>query len=82
MPAPPPPGVNRHPSSGDGVAAYGARQSLSVDHTQYETTSIIRLITARYDLPVLPGIVARDKALSDNGRPPMGDLTAALDLTH
>ncbi|MBB5552751.1 hypothetical protein [Rhizobium lentis] len=78
MPAPPPPGVNRHPSSGDGVAAYGARQSLSVDHTQYETTSIIRLITGS----VLPGIVARDKALSDNGRPPMGDLTAALDLTH
>ncbi|MBB4576382.1 hypothetical protein [Rhizobium lentis] len=51
---------------------------MSVDHTQYETTSIIRLITGS----VLPGIVARDKALSDNGRPPMGDLTAALDLTH
>ncbi|WP_281015829.1 hypothetical protein [Rhizobium hidalgonense] len=32
-------------------------QSVKVD-----TTSIIRLITARYDLPVLPGIVARDTA--------------------
>ncbi|AHG49897.1 hypothetical protein RLEG12_03135 (plasmid) [Rhizobium leguminosarum bv. trifolii CB782] len=54
----------------------------TVDHTQYDTTSIIRLITARYDLPVLPGIVARDTALRANGQPPMGDLTAALDLTH
>ncbi|MGO6754694.1 acid phosphatase [Rhizobium ruizarguesonis] len=53
-----------------------------VDHTQYDTTSIIRFITARYDLPVLPGILARDKALRNNDRPPMGDLTAALDLTH
>lgn len=53
-----------------------------VDHTQYDTTSIIRFITARYDLPVLPGILARDKALGNNDRPPMGDLTAALDLTH
>ncbi|TCA74323.1 hypothetical protein E0H62_15975 [Rhizobium leguminosarum bv. viciae] len=53
-----------------------------VDHTQYDTTSIIRFITARYDLPVLPGILARDRALRNNDRPPMGDLTAALDLTH
>jgi len=30
---------------------------------------------------VLPGIVARDKALAANSEPPMGDLTAALDLT-
>jgi len=52
----------------------------TVDHTQYDTTSILRFITARYDLPVLPGIVARDKALRNNDQPPMGDLTAALDL--
>ncbi|MBZ9734136.1 acid phosphatase [Mesorhizobium sp. CA18] len=52
-----------------------------VDHTQYDTTSILRFITARYDLPVLPGIVARDKALRNHDQPPMGDLTAALDLT-
>ncbi|TPJ74768.1 acid phosphatase [Mesorhizobium sp. B2-6-2] len=52
-----------------------------IDHTQYDTTSILRFITARYDLPVLPGIVARDKALRNHDQPPMGDLTAALDLT-
>ena len=27
-----------------------------VDHTQYDTTSILRLITHRWNLPVLPGI--------------------------
>lgn len=54
----------------------------TVDHTQYDTTSILRFITARYDLPVLQGIVARDQALRDNGQPPMGDLSAALDLTR
>jgi acid phosphatase len=52
----------------------------TVDHTQYDTTSILRFITARYDLPVLPGLVVRDKALRNNDQPPMGDLTAALDL--
>jgi phospholipase C len=54
----------------------------TVDHTQYDTTSILRFITARYDLPVLPGLVARDKALAANGEPPMGDLSAALDLSR
>ena len=53
-----------------------------VDHTQYDTTSILRFITARYDLPVLPGLVARDKALRNNDEPPMGDMSAALDLTR
>jgi phospholipase C len=52
-----------------------------VDHTQYDTTSILRFITNRYDLPVLQGIVARDKALRNHDQPPMGDLSAALDLT-
>lgn len=54
----------------------------TVDHTQYDTASILRFITARYDLPVLPGIVARDKALRNNDQPPMGDLSAALDLSR
>ena len=49
-----------------------------VDHTQYDTTSILRLITRRFDLPVLPGLVARDEALKAHGRPPMGDLSKAL----
>jgi acid phosphatase len=49
-----------------------------VDHTQYDTTSIIRLIERRYDLPPLPGITERDAALKANHRKPMGDLTGAL----
>jgi phospholipase C len=51
-----------------------------VDHTQYDTTSILRFVTARWKLPVLPGLIERDKALAAHNEPPMGDLTAALDL--
>src|SRR5262249_34467095 len=51
-----------------------------VDHTQYDTTSILRLITNRWNLPVLDGITRRDNALIANGLPPMGDLTNALKL--
>jgi acid phosphatase len=40
-----------------------------VDHTQYDTTSIIKLITRRFDLERLPGV-----------RPGAGDLTAAFDF--
>jgi acid phosphatase len=50
----------------------------TVDHSQYDTTSILRFITKRLDLPVLPGLAARDKVLQANGQPPMGDLTGAL----
>ena len=50
-----------------------------VDHTQYDTTSILRFITQRWDLPVLPGITARDTALVANGEQPLGDLTGALE---
>ena len=49
-----------------------------VDHAQYDTTSILRFITRRFDLPILRGLVARDDALRANGLPPMGDLTNAL----
>lgn len=49
-----------------------------VDHTPYDTASILRFITRRFDLPVLPGLVARDTALKAHGRSPMGDLTDAL----
>jgi acid phosphatase len=52
----------------------------TVDHTQYDTESILRLITRRFDLEVLPGITLRDKGLAAHGAPPMGDLTNALDL--
>jgi acid phosphatase len=54
----------------------------TVDHTQYDTESILRLITRRFDLEVLPGIIQRDKGLAAHGAPPMGDLTNALDLVR
>lgn len=53
-----------------------------VDHTLYDTTSILRFITRRFGLPELPGLVARDAALKAHGHPPMGDLTNALALTR
>jgi phospholipase C len=49
-----------------------------VDHTQYDATSFLRFLTRRFDLPILPGLAARDEALRANGHPPMGDLTNAL----
>src|SRR3984957_4379243 len=52
----------------------------TVDHTQYDTESILRLITRRFGLDVLPGISMRDKGLAEHGAPPMGDLTNALEL--
>jgi len=51
-----------------------------VDHTQYDTASILRLITRRYDLPTLRGLALRDTALKQQGGKPMGDLTPALAL--
>jgi acid phosphatase len=52
----------------------------TVDHTQYDTASISRLITRRFGLTVLPGLTARDTALVANGGTKMGDLTNALTL--
>jgi len=43
----------------------------AVDHTLYDTTSIIKLITRRFGLEPLPGV-----------RASMGDLTAAFDFPH
>jgi phospholipase C len=53
----------------------------SVDHTQYDTTSILRFITRRFGLPELFGNAARDAALKASGSKPMGDLTKALNLS-
>jgi phospholipase C len=39
-----------------------------IDKTSYDTTSILKLITQRFDLEPLPGV-----------RPNIGDLSAALD---
>jgi len=51
-----------------------------VDHTTYDTGSILRLITRRFGLERLDGLAMRDKAMIDAGGPPPGDLTGALDL--
>jgi len=51
-----------------------------VDHTQYDTASVLRLMTRRFDLEPLPGVLMRDRALKSHGEQPMGDLTAALDF--
>jgi acid phosphatase len=51
-----------------------------VEHTVYDTASILRLITRRYNLPVLPGLIQRDLGLLVHGSRPMGDLTEALEL--
>ena len=50
-----------------------------VDKTPYDTGSILRFITRRWNLEPLPGIVLRDRALAAQGEPPMGDLSAALE---
>jgi phospholipase C len=42
-----------------------------VDHTTYDTTSIIKFITRRFGLEPLPGVRAQ-----------MGDLTAAFDFAR
>jgi acid phosphatase len=52
-----------------------------VDHTQYDTTSILRFITRRFGLPKLPGLTQRDAALIANHGRPLGDLTGALNLS-
>ncbi|WP_085314972.1 acid phosphatase [Derxia lacustris] len=52
----------------------------TVDHTQYDTASILRLITRRFGLDTLAGLASRDNALKAAGGTPMGDLTNALNL--
>ncbi len=54
----------------------------TVDHTPYDTASILRLLIRRFDLEGLPGIARRDLALAEHGEPPLGDLTNALDLVR
>jgi len=54
----------------------------TVDHTPYDTASILRLLIRRFGLEPLPGIVRRDEALAARREPPLGDLTGALDLVR
>ncbi len=53
-----------------------------IDHTQYDTASILRFITRRFGLETLPGLAQRDAALVKNGGVKMGDLTSAFDFTQ
>jgi acid phosphatase len=62
------------------ISPYAKRGS--VDHTQYDTESILRLITRRFDLKTLPGIALRDRQLLAHGEKPMGDLTNALQFAR
>jgi acid phosphatase len=50
-----------------------------VDKTPYDTASILRFATRRWNLAPLPGVEERDRALAANGEPPMGDLSGALE---
>ncbi|MEA3130564.1 MAG: hypothetical protein QOF46_2359, partial [Paraburkholderia sp.] len=51
-----------------------------VDHTVYDTNSILRLISRVHGLAPLDGVVARDRAFAQNGLAPLGDLTGTLNL--
>ncbi|MBX8572885.1 acid phosphatase [Pseudomonas cichorii] len=50
----------------------------TVDHTVYDTASILRLITRIHGLEKLDGLKHRDDAMRARGQAPMGDLTNAL----
>jgi acid phosphatase len=52
----------------------------TIDHTQYDTASVLRLITRRFGLDTLAGLKQRDDALARQGGTAMGDLTSALNL--
>jgi acid phosphatase len=62
------------------ISPYAKRGT--VDHTQYDTESILRLITRRFDLETLSGIAMRDRQLIAHGEKPMGDLTNALEFAR
>ncbi len=51
-----------------------------VDHTVYDTNSILRFISRVYGLAPLDGVLARDRAFVANGTAPLGDLSGALDV--
>ncbi|MFP3848453.1 acid phosphatase [Pseudomonas sp. W5-01] len=50
----------------------------TVDHTVYDTASILRLITRVHGLEKLDGLTERDNAMAARGQAPMGDLSNAL----
>jgi len=52
-----------------------------IDHTPYDTVSILRFISRVHDLQPLEGVAARDRAFREDNREPLGDLTGALDFS-
>ncbi|WP_122579976.1 acid phosphatase, partial [Pseudomonas viridiflava] len=54
----------------------------TVDHTVYDTASILRLITRVHGLEKLDGLKRRDDAMVARGQQPMGDLTNALQFSN
>ncbi|SFO88649.1 acid phosphatase [Pseudomonas sp. NFPP28] len=53
----------------------------TVDHTVYDTGSILRLITRVFQLETLDGLKQRDDAMIACGQKPMGDLSNALQFS-
>jgi len=51
-----------------------------VDHTFYDTNSILRFIDRVHGLTPLDGVANRNRAFAARGETPPGDLTQALDL--
>ncbi|HVW49964.1 MAG TPA: acid phosphatase [Trinickia sp.] len=51
-----------------------------VDHTFYDTNSILRFIDRVHGLAPLDGVASRNRAFAARGENPPGDLTQALDL--
>jgi acid phosphatase len=51
-----------------------------VDHTLYDTNSILRFISRVHGLAPLDGVAARDRAFAERGAVPPGDLTNTLTL--
>ncbi|HEU0163104.1 MAG TPA: acid phosphatase, partial [Rhizomicrobium sp.] len=51
-----------------------------VEHTVYDTGSILRFITRRFDLPKLAGLKMRDRAMTSRAGFAPGDLTEALEV--
>jgi len=54
----------------------------TVDHTVYDTASILRLITRVFQLETLDGLKQRDDAMIARGQKPMGALTNALQFNQ
>ncbi|GAB4058080.1 acid phosphatase [Uliginosibacterium sediminicola] len=77
----PPPGDRWGPGSRiPAIVVSPYARKAHVDHTFYDTTSILRFITRLHGLPLLEGLAERNAACKARGTPPPADLTATLAL--